>query len=89
MPKFLPNQVEEINAVIKAIEAELKPDIEIGARDKAILTALFKTNKKDKSPKFFKCKREYSDTIVSYFIKEKGVAKNKFSMNAQTAVFLV
>ena len=35
MPKFNPKQVEEINAIIKSVEAELKPGMEVGANDAA------------------------------------------------------
>ena len=34
MPAFSQNQVEEINAIIKAIEPEVKPKMEIGAKDR-------------------------------------------------------
>jgi hypothetical protein len=89
MPTFSQNQVEEINAIIKAIAAELKPKMEIGAKDKAVLTGLLQVNKIKKTPKHFRCKREYSDAIVSYFVKEKGVPRNRFSSGLQTSVFLI
>ena len=89
MPTFSQNQIEEINAIIKAIEGEIKPKMEIGAKDRVVLTSLLKANKIDKAPKFFKCKREYSDAIVSYFVKEKGVTRNKFSGNLQPFVFII
>jgi hypothetical protein len=89
MPQFAQNQIEEINAIIKAIESELKPKMEIGAKDPVILAGLLRANKIKKVPKSFKCKREYSETIVSYFVKEKGVPRNKFSSNLQTAVFII
>ena len=89
MPQFAQNQIEEINAIIKAIESKLKPKMEIGAKDPPVLAALLKANNIKKVPKSFKCKREYSETIVSYFVKEKGVPRNKFSSNLQTAVFII
>ena len=89
MPQFAQNQIEEINAIIKAIESELKPKMEIGAKDPAILAGLLKANKTKKVPKTFKCKREYSETIVSYFVKEKGVTRSRFSSNLQSAVFII
>lgn len=89
MPKFAQNQIEEINAVISAIEAKLDPKDEIGARDRVILRGLLQANKISKVPRFFGCKREYSETIVGYFVKEKGLTRNKFSMNAQPFIFLI
>lgn len=89
MSKFSPKQIEEINSIIKAIASEVKPDTEIGAKDKVVLAGLLQANKIDKVPKSFKCKREYSDTIVSYFVKEKGVSRNRFSSNYQSSIFLI
>ena len=89
MAKFTDRQIEEINGVISAIAKHLKTDIEIGARDRKILAGLLAANKIDKSPKFFPCKREYSESIVSYFVKEKNIRKNKFSTNAQSFVYIV
>ena len=89
MAKFSPAQIEEINAVIKAIEAKIKENVEIGAKDKPVLTGLLHANKVEAVPQHFKCKREYSDTIVAYFVKEKGLKKNRFSSNFQSSVFLL
>ena len=89
MPTFSQKDVEEINAVIKAIESEIKPKMEIGAKDKVVLMGLLQANKVKKSPKLFKCKREHSDAIVSFFVKEKGVARNRFSGTQQTSIFLL
>ena len=89
MPTFTQNQVEEINAVIKAIESELKPKMEIGAKDRVVLAGLLQANKIKKVPKQFKCKREYSEAIVSYFVKEKGVPRSRFSSGLQTSIFLI
>lgn len=89
MAKLAQKQIEEINEIISAINAEIKPDSEIGARDRVILAGLLQVNKIEKSPKFFKCKREYSDTIVSYFTKEKGLTRNKFSTSTQPSIFLI
>lgn len=89
MPTFSQNQVEEINAIIKAIEPEIKPKMEIGAKDKVVLSGLLQANKIKKVPKQFKCKREYSDAIVSYFVKEKGVPRSRFSSGLQTSIFLI
>jgi len=89
MPTFTQNQVEEINAIIKAIGGEIKPEMEIGAKDKVVLADLLHANKIKKVPKMFKCKREYSDAIVSYFVKEKGVPRSRFSSGLQTSIFLI
>ena len=89
MPTFSQKEVEEINAVIKAIESEIKPKMEIGAKDKVILTGLLQANKVKKTPKHFKCKREHSDAIVSYFVKEKGLTRSRFSSAMQTSIFLL
>jgi len=56
MAKFNPKQVEEINAIIKSVEAELKPGMEIGAKERASLAGLLQVNKIDKRPKHFKSK---------------------------------
>ena len=89
MAKFNPKQVEEINAIIKAIEAEVKTGMEIGAKDRTSLASLLQLNKIEKRPKHFKSKAEYSDAIVAYFVKEKGLVKNRFSGNMQTSVYLI
>lgn len=89
MAKFAPPQVIEINAIIEEIGKAIKPDSEIGAREKAVLTGLLSTHKIDKKPTFFKCRREYSDEIISFFTREKGVKKSRFSMTAQTAIFVL
>jgi hypothetical protein len=89
MTKFAPNQIKEINTIIEQIEKEIKPNCEIGAREKILLRTILKTNKVDKTIKFFPCKREYSDTIVAHFVNEKGVTKNKFSSMGQAFVFLL
>ena len=89
MPKFNPKQVEEINAIIKSVEAELKPGMEIGAKERASLASLLQANKIEKRPKHFKSKAEYSDAIVAYFVKEKGLPKNRFSGNMQTSIYII
>ena len=89
MAKYSDKQVEEINGIIETIRKEIKSQNEIGARDRKILSGLLATNKIDKSPKFFPCKREYSEAIVSYFVKEKNHTRNKFSMNAQSFIYIL
>ncbi len=89
MAKFSSVQIEEINAIIKEIEAKIKEHVEIGAKDKPVLAGLLQANKVAGTPEHFKCKREYSDTIVSYFVKEKGLTKNRFSSNFQSSIFLL
>jgi hypothetical protein len=87
--KLSPQQVTEVNTLIAEIEKVVKPKSEIGAREKAILAGLLKTSKIEKKPVFFKCKREYSDTIVTHFVKEKGLTKSRFHMNGQSFVFVL
>ena len=89
MAKLSQKQIEEVNEIISAINKELKPGHEIGARDRGTLAGLLLTNKIDKSPKFFKCKTEYSEDIVKHFVKEKGLTRNKFSTNAQAFIYLI
>ncbi len=89
MPNFSPQQIKEINIIIEQIEKSIKPNCEIGAREKLILNNLLTVNNIDKTPIFFKCKREYSDTIVSHFLKAKGLTRNRFSSNSQSFIFLL
>jgi len=89
MTNFTKTQIEEINTIIAKISEAIKPDSEIGARDRKSLASLLLANKIEKSPKFFPCKREYSDTIVSYFNKEKNLTKNRFSTAAQSFIFVI
>lgn len=84
-----PQQITEVNALISEIQKSIKPKCEIGAHDKVILNGLLKANKVSSTPQFFKCKRELSDAIVSYFVKEKGVIKNRFHMNHQPYIFII
>ena len=81
--------IAEINEVIAKVEAELEPNCEIGARDKATLKTLLKTSKIDKNAKFFPCKREISAKVVNHFVKVKGLSQSRFSMNAQPNIFLL
>jgi hypothetical protein len=89
MAKFNEKQVGEINKIIEDIQKKVKADSQIGARERQTLSSLLKANKIEKKPVFFNCNREYSEAIVSYFIKEKNLAKNKFHMNAQQSVYLL
>lgn len=89
MPKFNPKQVEEINVVIKKIEDAIKPGFEIGACDKQSLAHLLAANKITKKPIYFSCKPEYSEPVVSYFTKEKQIAKSKFNKNLQSTIFIL
>jgi len=82
-------QITEVNEIIEKIQKAVKAKCEIGSQNKTILRSLLVANKIDKKPKFFDVKREYSDTIVNYFVNEKGVAKSRFSMNNQESVFLL
>jgi len=87
--KLSPNQVAEINTVIAEISKAIKPTSEIGACDKATLGGLLAAAKIDKKPAYFKCRREYSNDIVNFFVKEKGLTKSKFHKNAQAHIFLL
>lgn len=84
-----PQQVKEINAIIEKIEAAIKPNHEIGAQSKTILNGLLASNKIKSSSIYFKCKREYSEQIVSYFVTEKKLKKNRFHTGAQEFIFLL
>jgi hypothetical protein len=89
MAKLTQDQVKEINAIISEIEKAIKPDSEIGARDRSVLQGLLTANKIEKKPKFFNCRREHSNDIVNHFIRNKSLKKNKFHMNAQSAVYIL
>ena len=89
MAKFNTKQTDEINKIIEEINKVAKPGAEIGARNKVTLNGLLKVNKVTKKPNFFNCQREYSDAIVSFFTKEKGLVRSKFHMSAQEAIFLI
>lgn len=82
-------QIKEINDLIAEIAKAIKPKCEIGAQDKTILNALLKTQTPAKKATWFKCKRELSDAIVTHFVKEKGVTKNRFHKNNQPYIFIV
>lgn len=80
--------ITEINDLIKQIEKVLEPNCEIGARDRETLRALLKASNVEKKTKFFPCRRENSNDVVAHFIKEKGITKSKFSLNAQAFIFI-
>lgn len=82
-------QITEVNEIIEKIQKAVKPNCEIGSQNKTILRSLLASNKVKKKAKVFDVKREYSDTIVNYFVNEKKLAKSRFSMNNQEAVFLL
>lgn len=89
MPVFNAQQIKEINTIIADVEKALAPSCEIGARDRSIVSQLLKTNKETKKAQYFVCKREYSDAIVTHFVKEKAVKKSRYHMNNQASVFLL
>lgn len=89
MPVFNPQQIKEINTLIADIEKIIAPACEVGARDKSILASILKLNKETRKVQFFTCKREYSDAIVTHFVKEKGAKKSRFHMNNQASVFVM
>jgi hypothetical protein len=81
--------IGEINELIGKIETALEPKCEIGARDKATLKTLLKTTNSKQKTKFFPCKRENSAKVIAHFVKGKGIAQSKFSMNAQPDIFIL
>jgi hypothetical protein len=83
-----PKSIREINELIASIEKHIKPETEIGTQSKTTLTALLTANKVKKKAKTFKCRREYSDTIVTHFIN-KGVKRNRFCSSAQDHIYLI
>lgn len=87
--KLSPQQITEVNEIIAEIEKVIKPKSEIGAREKASLATLLKSSASKKKPVYFKSKRDYSDTIVNHFVKEKGVTKSRFHMNNQEIIFIL
>jgi hypothetical protein len=89
MPSLSPKQIEEVNELIEQVEKSIKPKCEIGAQSKVILTGLLSANKVKKKAKYIPCKREYSDTVVNYFVNEKGVAKSKFHANGRDFIFIL
>jgi hypothetical protein len=89
MPNLNQQQITEVNEIIEKIQKAVKPNCEIGSQNKAILRSLLTANKVKKKTKVFDVKREYSDTIVNYFVNEKKLTKSRFSMNNQEAVFLL
>jgi hypothetical protein len=84
-----PQQIKEVNEIIAEIDKSIQPKCEIGAHDKPSLTALLKSQNLKKEVVFFKCKREYSETIVSHFVKDKGAIKNRFHKNNQAYIFIL
>jgi len=82
-------QVKEINELIEEIGKSISPKCEIGAHDKPSLVSLLKALKLKNEVIYFRCKREYSDSIVTHFVKEKGVIKNRFHRNTQSYVFIL
>ncbi len=89
MAVFNVQQVKEINDHIAEITKAIKPKCEIGAHDKVTLSTLLKTQSSKEELTFFKCKREFSDAIVTHFVKEKGVVKSRFHKNNQAHIFIV
>lgn len=89
MSKFNAKEINEINEIIAEITKVVKPKSEIGARDRATLQGLLAANKVEKSPTFFKCRKEYSDAIVNHFVREKKIARNKFHTASQGFVYVI
>jgi len=89
MAFLTPQQIKEVNEIIAEIDKSIKPKCEIGAHDKPSLTALLKTQNLKKKATFFKCKPAYSDAIVTHFVKEKSITKNRFHKNNQGYIFIL
>jgi hypothetical protein len=88
MTVFNKQQIEEINEHIAKIEKVVKPKCEIGGHDKALLSALLRAQTPKTEATFFTCRREFSDAIISHFVKEKGVAKSRYHKNEQAYIFV-
>lgn len=82
-------QITEVNEIIELIQKSVKPKCEIGAQSRTILRSQMAINKIKKKAKFFDTKREYADTIVNYFVNEKGLTKSRFSVNSGETIFLL
>lgn len=65
MAQYNLQQIKEINDLIAEIAKVIKPKNEIGAQNKATLTALLKTQTPAKKTTWFNCKPELSDAIVT------------------------
>jgi hypothetical protein len=89
MAKLTPQQINEINEVIAEITKAVTPTSEIGACDKPTLSGLLTSHGIEKEATFFKCRRELSNDIVTFFVREKGVAKSRFDRHAQTHIFVM
>jgi hypothetical protein len=89
MAVFNAQQIKEINTLVEEISKSIKPKCEIGAHDKPSLNALLKAQKITREVTYFKCKPEFSDTLVTHFVKEKGVTKNRFHRNNQSYIFIL
>ncbi|HEX8040757.1 MAG TPA: hypothetical protein VF490_16480 [Chryseosolibacter sp.] len=81
--------IREVNELIAKIEPELEKNCEIGARDKMTLKALLKNEKSNRKLKYFPCKRENSASVVTHFVKIKGIPQSRFSTNAQPGIFIL
>jgi hypothetical protein len=93
MPKFNEKEVKEINDVIaeiqKAIDKAKSKKCLIGARDKATVKSLLKSDgRTEANVSFFKCSRPHAEAILQHFIG-KGLQKDKFSMNVQEYIYLI
>jgi hypothetical protein len=87
--KFNEKQITEINGIISKINESIKKGCEICARNPVTLKSLLAANKLDKNIVHFSCKPEYSEPIVSYFKKEKGLTVSRFSGNMQSSICLI
>lgn len=94
MAKFNEIEINEINSIIsdvqKAIDIMNSPFAKVGARDRVTIRALLTANNIPSSTiGFFKCKRHYSDAIISHFVNNKGIKRSRFSMNLQEYIYII
>ena len=89
MAVFNIKQVKEINDLISEIAKALTPQSEIGAHDKASLSAVLKAQQVTKEITFFKCRREYTEAVITHFVKEKEVPKSRYHKVNQATIFVI
>jgi hypothetical protein len=86
---FNEKQIKEINDIIEQITGKLQKDCEIAACNKVMLASMLSARKIEKTIKSVACRPEYSNAIVSYFVKEKGVALSQFNRNLQSTICII
>lgn len=74
--------IKEIIELIAEISNSISPKCEIETHDKPWLVSLLKVLKLKNERIYFRYKRECSDSIITHFVREKGVISNRFHWNA-------